>query len=272
MQTKQTKLPLAREDRLAALYAVKPSDAGIGVRSWRSVRELLRQVELCGGASEGSHARVEVLAVKVGCTKRSIPRLCRKAEKLGLLVVTKRFTTASGAQRSNQYKVQWGEIVRLAQMSSPPGELSSPPDELSPPPDDSSALNRELDSSLEKPTDTVDCRDDRVVDWQKASALAEKVHRVCGRPRCREDGELALKAAVLVERYGERWLWDACEGVRLTKPRNPYAYLFTCLDDGAKKLRRRLRRDLAGLGPPPAPPQSADLSRRLCASGGFPDG
>jgi len=59
--------------------------------------------------------------------------------------------------------------------------------------------------------------------------LADRIVAKIGKCRSAGDWELAVKAASLSRRLGERWLWNAVEGVALLKPRRPWAYLHKSL-------------------------------------------
>lgn len=196
-------------------------------------------------------------------------------------------------------------------MSSPPDPKSSPPDSESPPPDPGSPLIESLQIPQESPESKVDPvgqapsnseqsheaqggrelrRVDRKnhlprgaaerVDWGQAAACAQQIARKISKPQgsnrlTAANREFALKVAALSQQYGERWLNDAIEGVRQVRPRKVWAYLWSCLEDGAKQQRRHFRRDLSQLRPPDemlrppdrSEPQQSDLSERLCGAG-----
>ena len=114
----QMQLPnFSREDRLAAIDATNPQSVGIQPRAWRSVRELLRQIEFC--SRPDCHARVEVLAARMGVTGRTVRRVRDLAERAGLLIVTKR------PGRSHLWQVRWSALSSPAEMSAPPDTMSA---------------------------------------------------------------------------------------------------------------------------------------------------
>ena len=291
----QLALPLSRDARLSLIDQADPVALGIGVRQWPRVRELLRQIEFCGGASEGSHSRVKVLAAKMGVAERTVRRLRKLAVDAGLLSIDERYAPC-GAQYSHRWQVQYdrlraattervqepanrGQSLGKSQMSAPPDDSSAPPDEMSAPPDDSSARIKNHHRSLKAVRHQVDLRagrsskdDQRDVDWEQARQDALDVVRKIGRCRNRDDFELALKASALTQRgYTQHWLWDAAEGAVRMAPRKPWGYFWRCLENSAPQGPGRYRFHLAKLEPPDwalAPTRAADLSERLCAVGG----
>lgn len=264
----QRRLPLSREERLGLLDNRDLEKLGVATRQWRSVRELLRQIEYCGGA-DSSYARVETLAARMGCSKRTAQRARRAAEGAGLLRVAERYT--STGQRTNQWLVAWDRLAAASLEVSPPGGVVTPPRVIASPPGDVVSPPIEIhQSSIRDPLEMVDRRDDQKnmeVDWQRAERDAARLERRVGPCRSDQDRDLAIKAAALSQRYGERWLWDAAEACRVVRPERPWAYFWSCIADGARKQQRRLTRDLARLRPPVAA-AGVDLSERLCAAGG----
>lgn len=92
--------------------------------------------------------------------------------------------------------------------------------------------------------------------------LAERIERGLGR-RCKNAGDwgLAVKAALLAEQLGERWLWGAVNGVlaadelRVRRGERPlgnrWSYFTRVLQDATRKLHKNLNRELAKIVPPP---------------------
>ncbi|WP_428303874.1 hypothetical protein [Lacipirellula sp.] len=92
--------------------------------------------------------------------------------------------------------------------------------------------------------------------------LAERIERGLDR-RCRNAGDwlLAVKAAMLVERFGEEWLWSAVNGVLAADAErrkrgelpidNRWSYFTRVLQDATRKLGKALNRELAKTTPPP---------------------
>jgi hypothetical protein len=90
---------------------------------------------------------------------------------------------------------------------------------------------------------------------------------------CRSAGDrsLVLKAAVLVGRFGEDWLYDSVEAVVRKGPPNRFGYLHRCLTDKCETLGLNFNRELAVIEIPPellAPRMASDLTERLCDPGG----
>ena len=147
----QLTLPLTRDDRLAIVDDVDPSVAGVSVRAWRSIRELLRQVEFCSGRS-GCHARVDVLAARMGVTGRTVRRARQAAEVAGLL----RVEPTPG--RSHLWAVSWTRLAsarskpHTAQVSGPPDVLSAPPGRTVRPPGQDVRPVKEYLENVKEPT------------------------------------------------------------------------------------------------------------------------
>lgn len=144
----QRRLPLSRSERLEALERFDPATVGIGPRAWRSVRELLRQIEFTTGA-DGCFCYVETIAARMSVTRRTAQRASEAAIAAGLLTVAKRHDGRH--QQSNQWRVEWGRIAGSLELSPTPDELTPRGDELTPRGDvmTPSIRNRTLQSSLE---------------------------------------------------------------------------------------------------------------------------
>lgn len=133
LDSQQTLLPLTREARLMSIDAAEPESLGIGVRSWRTIRELLRQIEFCSTRG-GCFVRVEVLASRMGVVKRTVQRARRVAEEAGLLSVDDQRKGHNG-QRSNEWQVNWCRLATHQPAQSMQTKVSPTPDEMSPPGD-----------------------------------------------------------------------------------------------------------------------------------------
>ena len=123
------------------------------------------------------------------------------------------------------------------------------------------AEEAEHDEHREPPPWTIDERD-RV--RQLCRSAAAKIAAPCQAPG---DRSLLAKAAYLaLTRLDEHWFWDAVEGVRIMRPRRPWAYLHQCYRASAEKRGLSFARLLAGVRVPAEllqPPEPRD--QRLCA-------
>lgn len=269
---RQLRLTQSDTERLALIDRVDPTTIGIGLKQWRTVRELLRQVTF-SDQGEGSFLRANWLAIRMGVTKRTVQRAARVAQQAELLLVEARHDKRG--QASNRMRVRYDALAALTDHTEelpqpsglpPPGQLSptqrqlSPTpsegrrdvtpgvtcrhggdDVLSPLPDSSSPQSRWSTVDLEE-RDGENGRDGPAGQpWTdeeiaRVRAAAVRIARRIGKIRSRTDKDLLCKAVHLAGRaFSERWLADAVEGVAQTARirSTPYALLHDLLAKNA---------------------------------------
>lgn len=156
MDTAAASRPACRRDRMAAIRALRLR-AGVANRWVVAMRRLLEQLELCGDA-DGSQARQEVLADRLGISERQLRRWIELAVGEGLVEVVDRWTTNGRRRRT---VIDWERVlagpvsVRETQLFLPFGGVPDGQDVRSQP-DAVSGCNREdLGSSEVTPLPTL---------------------------------------------------------------------------------------------------------------------
>lgn len=304
---KQTALLLSRDDKLAALAAIPPDRVGLSRLRWAQVVDLLTQIELRTGRGV-CHCYAETLRAVmnrgVGVPETTFHRIRRAAERAGLLAKTMRHD--GRRQQSNEWRIQWDRVSGLAagvevnEITSKPAQLAAPKggtlaEKSGTPGRQSGARGRQSDTLYQRISSAVVQHEWSTVDdadqkkrsaaaiafgsaawWtperiEEARRLARQVVRKIGRP-CRDprDRELVIKAAALaLGPLCEAWLADAVAGVIACRPAKPWAYLQTCLAEGAELRGVNLWGLLRRVTVPPAavaPPSEAEREpvSRLC--------
>jgi hypothetical protein len=108
---RQQVLLLSREQRLAAIDAVRPADAGLSTTTWRHVAALVTHIELRTGA-DGCYCYAETLWTVMHVSRATFFRVRAEAERLGLVSVVHRYNRQG--QQSNEWRVAWGAVAALA--------------------------------------------------------------------------------------------------------------------------------------------------------------
>lgn len=260
---RQRRLPLTREERFTILARVDPTRVGISSRAWPTVRELLRQIEFCGGSDEKSFAKVETLAFRLGRSERSVQRARALAVAAGLVAVQPRWH--SNGQSSNLYAVQWD---RLAALASPMGDMMTGMGDMTSPMGDITSPLRKIENSTkesrykvegdQKKTFPKNLRSPSRDQLDHAQELATRIVGKLGKPREPRDRELAIKLglAVATGEIPEAWLHSAVYGTELKRATqgrslNAWGYATTCLKDECLKRGRSLGRVLGAVALPP---------------------
>lgn len=105
----QLTLPYSRAARFAILRAAVFTLPGRGPRAFRSVYELIEQIELCT-FRDGCRVRQEVLAHKMRCCTATVSRATRLAVELKILRVENDHGNGGGMYR---YRIDWNAIYRM---------------------------------------------------------------------------------------------------------------------------------------------------------------
>ena len=253
----QTQLPLEQESRLRLIGQVErlqildADGKPMGHRQWRTVRELCRQIEFCGG-SGSNWARVSTLAARMGVEKRTVQRARRAAEHWGLLSVTERWGACG--QRTNQWSVNFDRLfaavrrqLALKSGKNRPQLHGTQPvrDQLSPPGDKLSPLENTLQIPKKTRDHTVVGEDDHF--WtsgegDRAIAIACVLVSKLRTPPTVANRQWIAKAAALVVlgRLREADLASATEGARQNATSAPYGHLWATLSDLTKHRGRSL--------------------------------
>jgi len=105
----QLTLPYSRAARFAILRAAVFTLPGKTQRSFKSVYQLIEQLELCTFRN-GCRVRQEVLAYKMRCCSATVYRATKLAVELGILKVENDHTNGGGMLC---YKIDWNAIYRL---------------------------------------------------------------------------------------------------------------------------------------------------------------
>lgn len=274
------RLPLSRDERLAALRRIDPDRVEIGRRQWRTVVDLLTQVELCS-LRDGCHAYVETLAARmaggVGVSRSSVDRARRTAEAAGLLTVTRRHD--GHRQQSSVWAVQWSRVAILGGPTDQPVSSTDQPVSSAPAACQTDRAARRIDGrpyqidslnrgsvSTTVPTSvhgrpSTEDREERAkpapaglvpmaAEPVPDPARAYRLARLVGRPQNDRQLSTAWKLAALTPVLGERWLAEIEGALRTVHGiRDRWAYLWTLARDGTHAhagpgdavLRRLLR-------------------------------
>lgn len=247
----QRAMPLSREERLRAIDDVDPDRAGIHRRSWRSVRDLLKQIEFCSSGYD-SRVRIDTLAGRMAVHYTTVLRTGNVAEAAGLLDI-ERMIYDAGGRTSNGWRIRWDRVLavkRLPDASHPVRDASHRLRDASHRLRDASHPIRGIKSSnvqgkVHIRSSDEGERDDQKLagsrkaaesagrarcagalppaDWlpEQIGEIRERAHgieRKIGRCRRPDDWSIAVKAVILSRSFGEQWLASAVEGtvVRLT--------------------------------------------------------
>ena len=85
------------------------------LRQMQNVKSLLEQIELCT-FSDGCKARIEVLAARMNCSRRTVQRIMKLARELSLVHVVEEVN--GYGQRPNNYRIVWHVLQKQQRIAS----------------------------------------------------------------------------------------------------------------------------------------------------------
>lgn len=107
---RQLELPLTRRERIDSIDGIDPRLAGINPRSWRTCRDMLKQIEYCSSGNDSS-VYVETLAARLAVDRSTVLRAADKLEASGLLQIETRYGGATPGRSSNGWRIRYPRVL-----------------------------------------------------------------------------------------------------------------------------------------------------------------